>query len=268
MGNYKVPIIIFLANFTLEPQFLLFKGITYDSLQCKGCKKSTQSISFSKSEDVTKSLETAVRKMSRGSSPLFGSSPNESCSLSGLSGLAKGYEQYRESLTLLRPTTEYGEPSSDDLSSEWESSNEDQTTVITLKEPLATNLAINVVRRRKMMPPNNNSNSNSGTSAAMASIQSSKPIGGAATESSLNNKKVNGQKPRAEIETEEEDEEDEAQAGSKKGGISCHKRVRKILARACRVLMHKLSADDKGGRHCMSRFFLRGYLRSGRSGSE
>ena len=39
-----------------------------------------------------------------------------------------------------------------------------------------------------------------------------------------------------------------------------------ILAQACGVLMHKLSADKKGGRHCMSRFFLRGYLRNGRSG--
>ena len=30
--------------------------------------------------------------------------------------------------------------------------------------------------------------------------------------------------------------------------------------------MHKLSAAKKGGRHCMSRFFFRGYLRTGRSG--
>ena len=41
-----------------------------------------------------------------------------------------------------------------------------------------------------------------------------------------------------------------------------------LLAQACRVLMHKLSADKKGGRYCMTRFFLRGYLRSGRSGSK
>ena len=46
----------------------------------------------------------------------------ETARIGGLSGLAKGYEQYRESLTFLRPTTEYGEASSDDLSSEWESS--------------------------------------------------------------------------------------------------------------------------------------------------
>ena len=73
-------------------------------------------------EDVTKRLETAVRRISRGSpnrSPLLGNSPKNS--QSGLSGLAKGYEQYREWLTNLHPTTEFGEASSDDLSSEWES---------------------------------------------------------------------------------------------------------------------------------------------------
>ena len=90
-------------------------------------------------EDVTKRLETAVRRISRGSpnpayggnSPLMGrTSPNRFvCSPQeespvGLSGLARGYEQYREWLTTLRPTTEFGEPSSDDLSSEWESSAE------------------------------------------------------------------------------------------------------------------------------------------------
>ena len=91
-------------------------------------------------EDVTKRLETAVRRISRGSpnrqgyggnSPLIGrTSPNRFvCSSQdespvGLSGLARGYEQYREWLTTLRPTTEFGEPSSDDLSSEWESSHE------------------------------------------------------------------------------------------------------------------------------------------------
>ena len=32
------------------------------------------------------------------------------------------------------------------------------------------------------------------------------------------------------------------------------------LAQACRVLMHKLTTDNKGGRHCMSRFFLRSGL--------
>ena len=91
-------------------------------------------------DDVTKRLETAVRRISRGSpnrqgypgaSPLIGrTSPNrfvcptQEESPVGLSGLAKGYEQYREWLTTLRPTTEFGEASSDDLSSEWESSAE------------------------------------------------------------------------------------------------------------------------------------------------
>jgi len=119
-------------------------------------------------EDATKSLESAVRKMSRGNSPLFGNSPIANCNsnstnteqtcISGLSGLAKGYEQYRESLISLRLTTEYGEASSDDLSSEWEGSNEpsDPHSPVTLKEPLATNLAMNVARRRKMIPNSKN----------------------------------------------------------------------------------------------------------------
>ena len=73
---------------------------------------------------------------------------------------------------MLRHTTEYGEASSDDLSSEWESSNENEASasksggsgqksdqssqIVTLKEPLATNLAMNVARRRKMMPISKN----------------------------------------------------------------------------------------------------------------
>ena len=120
-------------------------------------------------DQVTKSLESAVRKMSRGSSPLFGSSPGASTeTFSGLSGLAKGYEQYRESLTLLRPTTEYGEPSSDDLSSEWESGSEEPSIKVTLAEPLASNLALNAAVRRgslkKMIPPVSNLNSCSNSS--------------------------------------------------------------------------------------------------------
>ena len=88
-------------------------------------------------EDATQRLETAVRKISRGS-PNLQRSPgggtvsasvvastaavSEPIRLEGLSGLARGYEQYRESLTYYRPTSaEFGEASSDDLSSEWES---------------------------------------------------------------------------------------------------------------------------------------------------
>ncbi len=68
---------------------------------------------------VTQSLESAVRKLSR-------SSPNRSGQdmpgiRAGLAILARGYEQYREGIHLLNPT-EFGEASSDDLSSEWESS--------------------------------------------------------------------------------------------------------------------------------------------------
>ena len=132
-------------------------------------------------EDVTKRLETAVRRISRGSpnrqayggnSPLMGrTSPNRfTCSSQdespvGLSGLARGYEQYREWLTTLRPTTEFGEPSSDDLSSEWESSHELElvraySSSMTLKSSLSSatntppsiNTQINshpAVRRRK-----------------------------------------------------------------------------------------------------------------------
>lgn len=70
-------------------------------------------------DEVTRSLETAVRKMSRGSPNPRTTSPNV---LWDLSGMAKGYEQYRESLTFMRHTTEYGEASSDDLSSEWDDS--------------------------------------------------------------------------------------------------------------------------------------------------
>ena len=65
---------------------------------------------------VTHSLESAVRKLSR-------TSPNRSELTgirAGLAILARGYEQYREGIQLLRPT-EFGEASSDDLSSEWES---------------------------------------------------------------------------------------------------------------------------------------------------
>ena len=85
-------------------------------------------------EDATQRLETAVRKISRGGSPNLQRSPGVSSSptadpfrFEGLSGLARGYEQYRESLTAFRfpVTTEFGEASSDDLSSEWESCSSD-----------------------------------------------------------------------------------------------------------------------------------------------
>ena len=86
-------------------------------------------------EDATQRLETAVRKISRGGSPNLQRSPGHVSSsptpdpfrLEGLSGLARGYEQYRESLTAFRfpVTTEFGEASSDDLSSEWESCSSD-----------------------------------------------------------------------------------------------------------------------------------------------
>ena len=107
---------------------------------------------------MTKSLESAVRKISRGSSPNIGPGAANQLSpeiYSGLSGLAKGYEQYRESLTFLRPTTEFGEPSSDDLSSEWDenanetSEGEGTITVVNLTESLANALAFNAVRRRQ-----------------------------------------------------------------------------------------------------------------------
>jgi hypothetical protein len=78
--------------------------------------------SMEDSEDATQRLETAVRKISRGSpNP---QRPPTVCHV-GLDGLARGYEQYRESLTCFRLTTEFGEASSDDLSSEWESSSSD-----------------------------------------------------------------------------------------------------------------------------------------------
>ena len=78
-------------------------------------------------DDVTRRLETAVRRISRGSpnrSPLLGNSPKTSAA--GLSGLARGYEQYREWVmtNLTGHTTEFAEASSDDLSSEWEACSE------------------------------------------------------------------------------------------------------------------------------------------------
>ena len=121
--------------------------------------------------DVTKSLETAVRKMSRGSSPnnLMGVSPSSRPLdyLSGLSGLARGYEQYKESLTTLRPTTEFGEASSDDLSSEWESSAEaenhnNNNNHVIVRDQVAYNLALNNRRRKAQMgilPQNDNDGS-------------------------------------------------------------------------------------------------------------
>ena len=103
-------------------------------------------------DDITRQLESAVRKMSRGSPNLTSpnrmsrTSPSRFCptgatyltdlSLSscsnriGLSGLARGYEQYRESLMALRPATEFGEASSDDLSSEWDSCSESESSPI------------------------------------------------------------------------------------------------------------------------------------------
>ena len=107
-------------------------------------------------DDVTKSLESAVRKMSRGNSPLMGTSPNNRGgeTFSGLTGLAKGYEQYRESLLMLHPSTEFGEASSDDLSSEWESSDKSETadpSCVVLKESVTSTLMDNYRRRKLMM---------------------------------------------------------------------------------------------------------------------
>ena len=97
-----------------------------------GSAKSYNGEDGAEEEDATQRLETAVRKISRGGSPNLQRSPGAGVSssptpdpfrLEGLSGLARGYEQYRESLTAFRfpVTTEFGEASSDDLSSEWES---------------------------------------------------------------------------------------------------------------------------------------------------
>ncbi|CAB4060044.1 ITPK [Lepeophtheirus salmonis] len=69
---------------------------------------------------VTENLEKAVRKISRGSSPNM--QPRVSPVLEFMNDLARGYEEYRASLKSIRPTTEYGEASSDDLSSEWDNS--------------------------------------------------------------------------------------------------------------------------------------------------
>jgi len=91
-------------------------------------------------DDITKQLEETMRKISRGSpsgyswishmprhgvgNQVYLSDPT--CRRTGFSVLTRGYEQYRESLLNLRPTTEFGEASSDDLSSEWESCSESE----------------------------------------------------------------------------------------------------------------------------------------------
>ena len=125
------------------------------SLPASNRQVPTLSLNFNRHEDVddiTRQLETAVRKMSRGSPNL--TSPNRLCGTSpcrfstvgptvftdltlnggnriGLSGLARGYEQYRESLMDLRPQSmEFGEASSDDLSSEWDSCSESESSPI------------------------------------------------------------------------------------------------------------------------------------------
>ena len=100
-----------------------------------GCRGAYNGEDDAGEEDATQRLETAVRKISRGGSPNLQRSPGGVSSsptadpfrFEGLSGLARGYEQYRESLTAFRfpVTTEFGEASSDDLSSEWESCSSD-----------------------------------------------------------------------------------------------------------------------------------------------
>ncbi|TRY71835.1 hypothetical protein TCAL_10393 [Tigriopus californicus] len=88
---------------------------------CFGASPFDDDYKYEDDTDAVKCLESAARKISRGSpsrSPNRHSSPR----MGGLVGLARGYEQYRESLRYLTPTVEYGEASSDDLSSEWESS--------------------------------------------------------------------------------------------------------------------------------------------------
>ncbi len=71
--------------------------------------------------------------------PALASSPSrcQAVPLAGLTGLARGYEQYRESLNLLRPTTEFGEASSDDLSSEWETSDVENNNCASLSPDVA-----------------------------------------------------------------------------------------------------------------------------------
>ena len=65
---------------------------------------------------------------------------------------------------------------------------------------------------------------------------------------------------------EERDEQGHASCKAKSNQIEHNSFI--ALAQACRVLMHKLSVDKKGGRYYMSRFFFRGYLRRGRNGGK
>ena len=95
---------------------------------------------------VTQSLESAVRKLSR-SSPNRAGGQDMPGIRAGLAILARGYEQYREGIHLLNPT-EFGEASSDDLSSEWESS-ADQARRIRRREKLGKYLSRKKERQRK-----------------------------------------------------------------------------------------------------------------------
>lgn len=115
-------------------------------------------------DNITKQLEETVRKISRGSPngyswmahyPRHAGTPpatnNHYLSelnnkRTGLSVLARGYEQYRESLVDLRPSTEFGEASSDDLSSEWESCSESELP--------ASNILLKINRRTSSTPYN------------------------------------------------------------------------------------------------------------------
>eukprot|EP00096_Caligus_rogercresseyi_P009110 TRINITY_DN3035_c0_g1_i1.p1 TRINITY_DN3035_c0_g1~~TRINITY_DN3035_c0_g1_i1.p1 ORF type:complete len:548 (-),score=153.11 TRINITY_DN3035_c0_g1_i1:99-1742(-) len=87
-------------------------------------------------DSVTESLEKAVRKISRGSSPNM--PPRVSPVLEFMNSLARGYEEYRASLKSILPPTEYGEASSDDLSSEWDTSDSESNNPFSPRPRLPT----------------------------------------------------------------------------------------------------------------------------------
>ena len=149
-------------------------------------------------EDATQRLETAVRKISRGGSPNLQRSPGVSSSptpdpfrLEGLSGLARGYEQYRESLTAFRfpVTTEFGEASSDDLSSEWEScssdlehNNNSGDNVCSAARPMTPVLEMSEEVNKRALETVENANSQLAASAAAIKLKDAEKVAAAAGE--------------------------------------------------------------------------------------
>ncbi len=187
-------------------------------------------------DEVTRSLESAVRKISRGSTTLLtspspggrspcnpplpgydGLSSSGFLGVGGLSELARGYEQYRESLTFLHPTTEYGEASSDDLSSEWDNSdvesngNSSSSSSSNNNNNLKLPVSFAVVRRNATAVSSAASTSKSSTSSSSSSKTSSKSTLQSKTDEGGGRKK---ELPRS-ISSKHDDDDEEEEEGAR-----------------------------------------------------